>query len=192
MPSVAIVYHSGYGHTEKLAHAVADGARAEGAEVHVLKAADLADPDQGPWETLHAADAIVFGSPTYMGSVSGPFEAFADATSKAWFEQSWLDKLAAGFSCSSSFAGDKSTTFVRMMTLASQHGMIWVSLGLLPGRPEHPGDDPENLNRLGHAMGAGAQAGSVPPEEEPGPSDIATARHLGGRVTRLAARMAPR
>lgn len=191
MPSVAIVYHSGYGHTEKQAEAVAEGARAGGAEVHVLRATDLGDPEQGPWDVLDAADAIIFGSPTYMGSVAGPFEVFIDATSKAWFEGRWRDKLAAGFSCSSSFAGDKSVALIRMATLAMQQSMIWVGLGLMPGKPEHPGSDAENLNRLGYFFGAGAQAGDVPPEEEPGASDLATARHLGERVARMAARMAP-
>ncbi len=187
MAHVAIVYHSGYGHTKKQADAVQAGALAGGATVDLLKADDLTDSESGPWDILEKADAIIFGSPTYMGSVSGVFESFADATSNVWFDGKWKDKLAAGFSCSSSFNGDKSGTLMRMVTLACQHSMIWVSLGLPPGKPEHPGDDAENLNRLGFYMGAAAQAGDVPPEEEPMASDLATAEHLGRRVAEIAA-----
>ncbi|MBM2576631.1 flavodoxin family protein [Jannaschia sp. Os4] len=191
MPKIAIVYHSGYGHTKKQALAVAAGARSAGADVDVLEAADLQDPAEGPWDALDAADAIIFGSPTNMGSVSGEFEKFADATSKKWFSQAWKDKLAAGFSCSSSFHGDKATTLIRFVTLACQHGMIWVSLGLMPGEPEHPDTDEENLNRLGFYMGAGAQAGqTASAEEAPTNGDLATAHHLGKRVAEQAARMA--
>ena len=190
MPKIAIVYHSGYGHTKKQALAVATGARSAGAEVEVVEAADLHDPEQGPWDALDAADAIIFGSPTYMGSVAGPFETFADATSKRWFTQAWKDKLAAGFSCSSSFSGDKTGTLQRFVTLACQHGMIWVSLGLMPGTPAHPDTDEDNLNRLGFYMGAGAQAGNdASPEEAPTNGDLATAHHLGRRVAEQAARM---
>ena len=61
----------------------------------------------GGWETLAAADAIVFGSPTYMGNVSWQFKSFADASSKPWYGQAWKDKLAAGFTNSASINGDK-------------------------------------------------------------------------------------
>ena len=187
MPKVAIVYHSGYGHTAKVAEAVAEGAR-QGAEVTVLKAEELGDPKGGDWAPLDEADAIVFGSPTYMGSVSGEFEQFVDKTSKKWFTGAWRDKLAAGFTCSSSLSGDKQSTLLRMQVLAMQQGMVWVSLGLMPGKPEHPADDPENLNRLGFYAGAAAQAGNdASPEEAPMASDLGTARALGTRVADWAA-----
>ena len=188
MPKIAIVYHSGYGHTKKQAEHVMKGAKDAGADVSFLDAAELGNPEEGPWDALDAADAIIFGSPTYMGSVSGPFEQFADATAKKWFAQAWKDKLAAGFTCSSNLAGDKQGTLQRMAVLAAQHGMIWVNLGLMPGEPKHPGDDAGNLNRLGFFLGAAAQAGNVPPEQEPGASDLATAEHLGRRVAEVAGR----
>lgn len=189
MAKVAIVYHSGFGHTEKQAEAVARGAEEAGAEVKLVKAGELGSPDEGPWDELDKADAIIFGSATYMGSVAGVFEQFADATSKRWSSGAWKDKLAAGFSCSGSFHGDKAVTLIRMVTLACQHSMIWVSVGLMPGNPSHPGDDPENLNRHGFYMGAAAQAGNVSPEEEPGASDLATARHLGRRLVEQLGRL---
>ena len=84
MTKVAIVYHSGYGHTAKLAEAVAEGVTRGGAEVSLLKADDLTKPDEGPWDQLNEADAIIFGAPTYMGSASATFKQFQDATSKVW------------------------------------------------------------------------------------------------------------
>ncbi len=188
-PIVAIVYHSGYGHTKVQAEHVQKGAEEGGATTYLVDASELSSPDEGPWDHLDGADAIIFGSPTYMGSVSGPFEMFADATSKRWFNGTWNDKLAAGFSNSGSFSGDKVVALQRMMTLAMQHQMIWVSLGLMPGKPDHPGDDEENLNRLGFYMGAGAQSDNDKgPDVVPRASDLATARHLGRRVATVAKR----
>ena len=189
MTDIAIVYHSGYGHTKVQAEHVQRGAEEAGGTVSLLDAADLQAPDEGPWDKLHGADAIIFGSPTYMGSVTGPFEQFADATSKTWAQQGWKDKLAAGFTNSSSFAGDKQGTLQRMAVLAAQHGMIWVPLGLMPGDPSHPGDDEDNLNRLGFYLGAAAQSDKDKgPDEVPRSSDLATARHLGRRVVEVAGR----
>lgn len=189
MTNIVIVYHSGYGHTEKQMESVAEGARSAGGDVTILKATDLQDPEQGPWDTLEAADAIIFGSPTYMGSTSGPFEMFADASSKAWFEQKWKDKIAAGFTNASNLDGDKSHTLHRFFTLAMQHGMVWVGAGLPPMGPIHPGEDPENLNRLGTYAGAAAQSDhDKGPDVVPRASDLANARHLGKRVTEMSAR----
>lgn len=191
MTRIAIVFHSEAGHVARVAEAVAEGARGAGATVDLVGAADLHDAEAGPWDALHAADAIVFGSPTYFGSVSGTFERFADQLSPVWLDGRWRDKAAAGFVCSASLAGDKWGPLTRMWTLAMQLGMVWVGLGLLPGDPRHPDDDPENLNRLGVWAGAGVQAGDdADPDEEPGPGDLATARHLGRRVAEMAGRLA--
>ena len=90
--TTAIVYHSGYGHTKRMAEAVAEGAAASliaiDAEGNIL---------EHGWETLNAADAIIFGSPTYMGGPSWQFKKFADASSKPWFEEKWKNKIFGGF-----------------------------------------------------------------------------------------------
>ena len=110
---VAIVYHSGYGHTAVVAEHVAKGAgEVPGVEAALYKVEDLASPDNGPWDQLAAADAIIFGAPTYMGSASAPFKQFADASSKVWFTQGWKDKLSAGFTNSGSWSGDKLNTLI--------------------------------------------------------------------------------
>ena len=79
---------------------------------------------EGAWEKLDAADAIVFGTPTYMGGPSAPFKVFADASVKVWFSQGWKDKLAGGFTCSLNMSGDKFSTLMYFVTFAMQHGML--------------------------------------------------------------------
>lgn len=182
---VAVAYHSGYGHTEALAKSVAAGAEESGA-VAVL--VSVADPESIDWEVLNRADAIIFGSPTYMGGVSGPFKTFMDTSSRIWFTQGWKDKLAAGFTNSGSQSGDKLNTLVQLAIYAAQHGMNWVSLGLMPGNNSSTGSN-EDLNRLGSFIGAMAQSnGDQGPDVAPPSADHRTARELGKRVAAAATR----
>lgn len=178
---VAIVYHSGYGHTARMAEAVRDGAaEADGVDARIMTSEDA----QQHWDDLSAADAIIFGAPTYTGSVSAAFKAFQEASSNAIMSKGylWKDKIAAGFTNSGTMAGDKLSTLLQLVLFAAQHGMHWVNLDLPPANCS---DDrsPDDLNRLGFWLGAGAQsdvdkgADIAPPE-----ADLATARHLGRRV----------
>ncbi|MFD7905637.1 flavodoxin family protein [Kitasatospora sp. NPDC059747] len=179
-PTVAIAFHSGYGHTTVIAEAVARGAAAGGAEV-VSIAVDTITDEQ--WAQLDAADAIVFGSPTYMGTASGAFHVFAEATSKRWFGDVWQDKVAAGFTNSASKSGDKAGTLGYFQTLAAQHGMNWVNLGLKPGWNATTASE-NDLNRLGFFSGAAASSPADAGAEAVHKADIATAEHLGGRVAK--------
>jgi len=186
MSKIAIVYHSGYGHTKVLADSVAAGARAvPGTEVALIPVAEA----ETRAAELDAADAIVFGAPTYMGSASAPFKAFMDWSSKVWFGQGWKDKLAAGFTNSASQSGDKLNTLMQMAVFAMQHGMIWVGLGLMPGNNSSKGSV-DDLNRIGSYLGAMAQSDSdASPEKAPIESDRKTAEHLGRRVALQAQRL---
>ncbi|MFI2352452.1 flavodoxin family protein [Streptomyces sp. NPDC019443] len=181
-PVVSIAYHSGYGHTAVIAEAVRDGAAAAGATVHLIKVDEI---DEAQWELLDGSDAIVFGSPTYMGTASGAFHQFAEDSSKRWFTDAWKNKLAAGFSNSASKSGDKLHTLQYFATLAAQHGMHWVNLGLKPGWNSREGSE-HDLNRLGFFFGAAAQTNSDEGPEGVHKADIATAQHLGGRVAETA------
>ncbi|MEU1042311.1 flavodoxin family protein [Streptomyces sp. NPDC005551] len=181
-PVVSIAYHSGYGHTAVLAEAVRAGAADAGAVVHLIKVDEITEEQ---WALLDASDAIVFGSPTYMGTASGAFHAFAEESSKRWFGQDWKDKLAAGFTNSASKSGDKLHTLQFFQTLAAQHGMHWVSLGLLPGWNSTTGSE-NDLNRLGFFAGAAAQSNNDQGPEGVHKADVATAEHLGRRVARTA------
>ncbi|MHB0970763.1 MAG: flavodoxin family protein [Thermoanaerobaculia bacterium] len=178
---IAIVYHSGYGHTGRQAMAVKSGVESvKGAEALLLNVEEA----QARWDELAAAEAIIFGAPTYMASVSAPFKAFQDASSGAVLAKGfvWKDKIAAGFTNSGSRSGDKLATLIHIALFAAQHGMHWVNLGLPPANNSTKGSEHE-LNRLGFWLGAGAQsnvdegADVAPPE-----ADLATARHLGERV----------
>ncbi|MFD3756797.1 flavodoxin family protein [Streptomyces sp. NPDC058622] len=177
-PVVSIAYHSGYGHTAVVAEAVRIGALEAGATVHLIKVDTI---DDAQWELLDASDAIVFGSPTYMGTASGAFHVFAEATSKRWFGDVWQDKVAAGFTNSGSKSGDKLHTLQYFQTLAAQHAMSWVNLGLKPGWNSTAGSE-NDLNRLGFFSGAAAQTNSDEGPEGVHQADIATAEHLGRRV----------
>ncbi|MCM1976722.1 flavodoxin family protein [Streptomyces sp. G1] len=181
-PVVSIAYHSGYGHTAVLAEAVRAGAAQAGAEVKLINVAEITDEE---WAVLDGSDAIVFGSPTYMGTASGPFHIFAEASSKRWFGQDWKDKLAAGFTNSGSKSGDKLHTLQFFQILAAQHGMHWINLGLHPGWNNSEGSE-HDLNRLGVFAGAAAQTNVDQGPDAVHKADIATAEHLGRRVAEAA------
>ncbi|MDE8350334.1 MAG: flavodoxin family protein, partial [Acidocella sp.] len=97
MTNIAIVVHSGYGHTKRMAEFVQTGVTKTGATAHFLLIDEHGDLPAEAWEALGAADGIIFGAPTYMGGASWQFKKFADASSKPWFGQAWKDKFAAGF-----------------------------------------------------------------------------------------------
>jgi NAD(P)H dehydrogenase (quinone) len=181
MTRIVVAFHSGYGHTRRVAEAVRDGAAAAGGVEATLL--DVAQVGDAQWAELAAADAIVFGAPTYMGGPSGDFKKFADASAKVWFSQGWKDKIAGGFTCSLNMSGDKYSTLMYFVTFAMQHGMVWVGTGMMP--PREPGH-PDETNRLGSSIGVMAQADNVPPEQSPPQGDLDTAAAYGRRIAGFA------
>jgi NAD(P)H dehydrogenase (quinone) len=180
MAKTAVVYHSGYGHTKRVAEAVAAGANAE------LVAIDAnGDLTEAQWATLDAADAIIMGSPTYMGMASWQFKKWADATSKKWFTGAWRNKVAGGFTVSASMSGDKLSTLQYFVTLAMQQGMVWV------GQTE-PNEQKltDGKNRIGSYTGVMAQCGPQDPADKIPQGDIDTANLYGKRVAEMAAKLA--
>lgn len=184
MTKLAIVYHSGYGHTKKQAEAVhAGAATVEGVEATLYAIDAEGNLGDDAWAAFDAADGIVFGSPTYMGAASWQFKKFADASSKAWFQQKWKDKVAAGFTNSASINGDKFSTLHYFITLAMQHGMVWVGTGMLPSNKKEA--QRNDINYLGSFSGLMAQSPSdSSPEEGPLPGDLDTARQFGAHIAR--------
>jgi NAD(P)H dehydrogenase (quinone) len=176
---IVIVYHSGYGHTKKVAEAVAEGSG--GALIAIDAEGNLPD---SAWTQLTAADAIVFGSPTYMGSVSWQFKKFADASSKPWFSQAWKNKLAAGFTNSASMNGDKLSTLHYFFTLSQQHGMLWAGAGMMPANSKAATRN--DINYLASFSGLMTATPSDASPDEMIPGDIATARAFGKRVVEAA------
>ena len=188
MTSIAVVYHSAWGHTKKQAEAVHEGAQGvTSVTSHLISVTDIHDH----WDKLHAAQAIIFGCPTYMGSASAAFKTFMDETSKYWKDQLWANKLAAGFTNSGSLNGDKLNTLTQLMIFAMQHSMLWVGLGLMGGNNSSHGS-PEDLNRLGCFAGAMAQSNvDEGPDVAPPPADLKTAAYLGQRVAQAALKWHP-
>ena len=175
MSKLAIVYHSAHGHTEFIARHVQVGAlEVDGVDAHLVKAEDIArTPDE-----LIGYDGFIFGSPTYLGGVSGPFKSFMDATGRLWRTQQLKGKLAAGFTVSSLPSGDKQSTLLSMFVFSMQHGMLWVGNPILP--EQHSGVPYEEAaNRLGSWSGLMAQAGHSAPADSFVPGDIKTARMFG-------------
>jgi len=185
MSTVSIIYFSGSGHTAKMAEAVTKGAASvEGVPTHLIaiKGDDIVKgryKNEEVMAQLDASDAIIFGSPTYMGGPSAQFKAFADATGERWFRGAWRDKLAAGFTVSGNPSGDKLNTLEYFFILAMQHGMIWI------GQPENAMND-KGINRLGAWSGAMGQAGYESPEVAPNEADKLTGETLGRRVATFA------
>lgn len=182
MAQTVVIFHSGYGHTEVVARQVAEGAGAA-----LIAISPEGEISQADWDALDAADAIIFGAPTYMGSASWQFKKFSDATSKVWFTRGWEDKVFGGFTNSASPSGDKQVTLIQMQTLASQHGGIWVSLGLAPSNAK--ASTHADLNNLGGSVGLLVRSPSDAGVDEVHSGDLASARHYGERVAGIAAKL---
>ena len=177
---VCTVYYSGYGHTKRLSEAVHQGVAGEAdVEAHLFDAADLQEKEA--LVPLDDADAILFGSPTYMGGPAAKFKGFIDAASGRWMRQKWKDKVAGGFTNSSSPSGDKQGTLIALAVNALQHGMIWVGQGEMPPRDVGPAGPPADaVNRLGAFMGVMGHSGTG--EAGPSEGDLETGRRYGRRV----------
>ena len=180
MASVVVVYHSGYGHTALQAQAVATGANA--ILMAISSEGNLSDAE---WATLDAADAIIMGSPTYMGTVTWQFKKFADASSKQWMEQKWKNKIAAGFTISASMNGDKLSTLHYLFTFAMQHSMIWTGTGIMPSNSKAA--QRNDWNYVGSFSGAMATSPSDASPDEMPPGDLETAKQFGARVAEVTA-----
>jgi NAD(P)H dehydrogenase (quinone) len=185
MKTVAIVYHSGMGNTAKVAEALARGARSVSAVMVKLLPITAEQIVEGRWQDdalmdeLDAADAIIFGAPTYMGMVSGPFKCFADATAGKWFQMSWKDKIAGGFTSSSYASGDKLMTLHYLATLAAQLRMVWVGPA---APPSNLSGDEQDIDRNGYYIGVGAIGNVRPDVGLPSAGDLKTAELYGQRL----------
>ncbi|WP_370981122.1 flavodoxin family protein [Agaribacterium sp. ZY112] len=185
MKSIAVVYFSGYGHTVRQAQAVVKGLEQQvNTRVQLLAISEGGALTESEWECLDVADAIVFGAPTYMGTVPWQFKKFADDSSKRWFASAWKNKLGAGFTNSASMNGDKATTISWLMTFAMQHRMLWAGAASAPSNSKSA--DRNDLNYLGSYSGLMAQSPSdANPDEGPLPGDLETAKAFGLRIAQL-------
>lgn len=181
--SICVAFHSGYGHTLKVAQFVAEGVKSAGAECHLLNVAELNDAD---WAKLDAADGIIFGSPCYMGSVSAKFKEFMEVASNRWFTQSWKDKVAAGFINSGGMSGDKLNALNTLYINAMQHSMIWASMGVM-GAMKKGAEvvEADDINRIGSYSGLMTQSNNDSPDITPVKGDLETAKLFGARIAQV-------
>lgn len=182
---IVIVYHTVTGTTAQLAEAIAAGCSSGMAVDVQLLRIEGEDILRGRYknsavrDAIDQADAVIFGSPTFMGTVSAQFKAFADATSdQYWSKQLWADKLAAGFTVGTSYCGDTLHCLHYLQILAAQHGMLWAGLDLAGA------GDVKAPNRLGAQAGVIVRAvdGAI------ADCDLQTGFYLGQRVARLLGR----
>jgi NAD(P)H dehydrogenase (quinone) len=157
MANIAIIYFSGTGHTHLMAEAIATGIHQKNPDSKVQLLRITGEQIiNGRWkdatmvDSLNSADAIVFGSPTYMGGVAAQFKAFVDGVSSAWAQQLWKNKIGGGFTHSGGLSGDKQGTLIYLAINATQHSMIWVGAGEM--------SQPNGVNRLGSYQGVMGQA----------------------------------
>ncbi len=184
MTRITILYYSSFrGQTEKLAQAIQRGAqRVPGTDVVLLKVEDA----EQHWQRLHDSDAIIFGSPTYIGSVAARFKQFIELLSgDVWLNRMWVNKIAAGFTVSAGRSGDKLNCLQQLVIFAAQMGMIWVPMKLLGGNYSSQGSE-EDLNRMAGYIGVMAQANiDEPADVAPPPADIRTAEIHGEHVAEV-------
>jgi multimeric flavodoxin WrbA len=192
--TVAVAFHSLFGHTKVMAEHVAQGARlVPGARVHLVEIKPEAIAG-GRWQDedvmalLDRSDAIVFGAPTFMGSLSWVFKAFLEAAYTPWSTQAWKDKLAGGFTNSASQSGDKLLSLEQLAVFGAQMGMQWIGLGDLPNN-NWSGGHRNDVNRLGSWLGLMSQSHADQPGEQAGsPGDRRTAERYGERIALLTQR----
>ncbi|MBL7031568.1 MAG: flavodoxin family protein [Nitrospira sp.] len=188
MSKLIVIYHSTYGHTKLQAEAVQKGAAGvDGMEADIMTAAEAIEKI----DDLDKADSIIFGTATYMGNISADLKKFMEVSVKKWFGAAWKDKIAGGFTNSSSFSGDKLNTLQGLVVFAMQHGMIWVGTGMFPSANDMEamnsveGPGPETHNRLGSFIGPMAASFQVDPPDAPSKGDIETAEAYGKRVAEI-------
>ena len=169
--SLAIVYHSPYGHTAKVASFIAQGAEQTGIDVHCMNIEHV------DWEILDQADAIVLGCPTYMGSLTSALKQFMEQSSKRWLARTWQGKLAAGFTNGGGLSGDKLAVLQQINLFAMQHGMLWSGLPLMA-----TGRSVEDVNRMSSFLGLMTQSDNASVDITPPKGDLDTAIWFGNHI----------
>ena len=187
MRKIAIIFHSGYGHTRRVAGHVEKGVASSGVAVKSIAIDSEGNVPEAAWQTLRESDAIIFGTPTYMGGPSWQFKKFADASSKQWFAMDWKGKVAAGFTNSASMTGDKESTLHYLVTLASQHKMLWCGSSLNPANSKS--STREDINYLGGFVGLVVVSPSDASVDEMIPGDLKTAEAFGANIAEVMMRV---
>src|SRR5690625_5103981 len=197
MTRILVLYHSMYGHVETMDQAVAEGARKvtdtdvaikrvpETMDPAVFKAAggkfDQPAPLASPGE-LPDYDAILFGTPTRFGNMSGQMRTFLDQTGALWVKKALLGKLVSPFTSIGTVCGDETSICSTCITLA-HHGMIIVPSG-------YGVEELNDISQVGGGTPYGASTIAAPDgSRQPDPRELHIARYQGEWVAQLARRM---
>lgn len=207
MPTnVLIVYYSAFGHIHTMAEAVAEGAKSErDTEVRLRRVAELEpfrakleasehhqklqqkqkDIPEVTHDDLRWADGIAFGTPTRYGNMCAQLKAFIDTTAGLWMKGELEDKAAGIFTSTATIHGGQESTILTSLVPLLHLGMVFV------GTPY--GQNPQILvtdGIGGSPYGPGTLAGPDN-SRQPVDSELTTARNLGSRIARVAARLKP-
>jgi NAD(P)H dehydrogenase (quinone) len=197
MTKILVLYYSMYGHVETLAKSIAEGAHSvDGVEVTIKRVPetmseeaakqygaklDQAAPVASPKE-LANYDAIIFGSPTRFGNMTGQMRTFLDQTGSLWLSGALVGKVGSVFTSTGTGGGNEST-IISFATTLIHHGMVYV--GLPYACPELA-----DISELkgGSPWGAATIAGPDG-SRQPSAKELAQARFQGAHVAGIAARM---
>jgi NAD(P)H dehydrogenase (quinone) len=143
MPKILVLYHSTYGHVEKMAEAVAEGARSvEGAVVDVKRVPELvpdelakqsgykldqAAPIAKP-EDLGDYDAVIVGAGTRYGTAASQMRNFLDQTGGIWMKGALVGKVGSAFTSTATQHGGQETTLIGLIQTLLHHGMLIAGL----------------------------------------------------------------
>ncbi|MCE2563540.1 NAD(P)H:quinone oxidoreductase [Komagataeibacter sp. FNDCF1] len=198
MPKVLVLYYSTYGHVETMAHAVAEGGRAEGLEADIRRVPELVPEDVAKahhFKTEQAApiattaeladyDAIIVGAPTRFGRMPSQMANFWDQTGGLWLRGALVGKVGAAFTSTASQHGGQETTLFSILTNLIHHGMVITGLPYsFQGQlklDEVTGGAPYGATTI--AAGDGSR--------QPSANELDGARFLGRHVAGLARRLA--
>lgn len=197
MSKVLVLYYSTYGHVEKLAEAVAEGARSTGAQVDVKRVPETVPEEvankghfkldqQAPIATvaeLETYDAIIIGCPTRYGRIASQMAAFLDQTGGLWARGALHGKVGGAFTSTATQHGGQETTLFSIIVNLLHFGMIVVGLPY-----SHQGQMSMDEIVGGAPYGASTIAGGDG-SRQPSEIDLAGARHQGELVARTAAKV---
>lgn len=199
MAKILVLYHSMYGHIETMANAVADGARSvAGAQVTVKRVpetmpadafqsaggkADQAAAVASPQE-LAEYDAIIVGTPTRFGNMTGQMRTFWDQTGGLWAKGALIGKVGSVFT-STGTSGGQEMTVVNTWTTLAHHGMVIVPIGYaLPQQTDL------SSVKGGHMPYGASTIAGPDGSRQPVADELAVARNQGATVAKLAAKLA--
>ncbi|GJD29891.1 NAD(P)H dehydrogenase (quinone) [Methylobacterium adhaesivum] len=198
MTKVLVLYYSSWGHVEKMAEAVAEGAREVGAEVTIKRVPELVPEEvarQSHYKLDQAApiatvdelpgyDAIIFGTPTRYGNMAAQMKQFIDQTGGLWAKGALVGKVGSAFTSTASQHGGQETTLTSFHTVLLHHGMVVVGLPYAfqgqMGVDEVKGGSPYGATTLADGDGS----------RQPSATDLAGARYQGRHVAGIAAKLA--